>query len=115
MAASLYMMPESPVFLLSKGRDKAAIKSLQWLRGEEYDTSEEIEQAKLTMTMDYEPQFINFATVDEGKCREEVLAWKHHTEGALDKTRVPEANPDPNGPHGLQADDRNQLRHLLPQ
>ena len=38
------MMPESPVFLLSKGKEKAARKSLQWLRGIEYDIEEEIEQ-----------------------------------------------------------------------
>ena len=55
MAASLYMMPESPVFLLSKGKEKAAIKSLQWLRGEDYDTSEEIEQARIQQIWDHEP------------------------------------------------------------
>ena len=46
MAALLFMMPESPVFLLSKGKEKAARESLQWLRGTEYDTTEEIEQVK---------------------------------------------------------------------
>ena len=46
MAASVFMLPESPVFLLSKDREKAARKSLQWLRGAEYDTTEEIEQVK---------------------------------------------------------------------
>ena len=30
-------MPESPVFLLSKGWDEEAKKSLQWLRGPDYD------------------------------------------------------------------------------
>ena len=44
MTALLFMMPESPVFLLSKGKEKAARKSLQWLRGTEYDITEEIEQ-----------------------------------------------------------------------
>ena len=38
------MMPESPVFLLSKGKENAARKSLQWLRGSKYDLGEEIEQ-----------------------------------------------------------------------
>ena len=44
IAVILLMMPESPVFLLSKGKEKAARKSLQWLRGIEYDIEEEIEQ-----------------------------------------------------------------------
>ena len=44
MAALLFMMPESPVFLLSKGKEKDARKSLQWLRGTEYCTAEEIEK-----------------------------------------------------------------------
>ena len=48
MAALLFMMPESPVFLLSKGKEKAARESLIWLRGTEYDTSEEIEQVTQT-------------------------------------------------------------------
>ena len=48
MAALLFMMPESPVFLLSKGKEKAARESLIWLRGTEYDTSEEIEQVTET-------------------------------------------------------------------
>ena len=46
MAALICMLPESPVFLLSKDKEKAARKSLQRLRGTEYDTSEEIEQVK---------------------------------------------------------------------
>ena len=44
LAALLFMMPESPVFLLAKGKEKGARKSLQWLRGSEYDIAEEIEQ-----------------------------------------------------------------------
>ena len=44
MTALLFMMPESPVFLLSKGKEEAARKSLQWLRGTQYNTAEEIEQ-----------------------------------------------------------------------
>ena len=46
LAALLFMTPESPVFLLSMGKEKAARESLQWLRGTEYDTTEEIEQVK---------------------------------------------------------------------
>ena len=44
MTALLFMMPESPVFLLSKGKEEAARKSLQWLRGTQYNTAQEIEQ-----------------------------------------------------------------------
>lgn len=46
LSALLLMMPESPVFLLAKGKEKGARKSLQWLRGIEYDVSEEIKQVK---------------------------------------------------------------------
>ena len=47
MAALLFMMPESPVFLLSKGKEKAARESLQWLRGTDYSTAEEIDKVTL--------------------------------------------------------------------
>ena len=46
LSALLLMMPESPVFLLAKGKEKRARESLQWLRGTEYDISEEIQQVK---------------------------------------------------------------------
>ena len=44
MAALLFMMPESPVFLLSEGKEKRARLSLQWFRGIEYDITEELDQ-----------------------------------------------------------------------
>ena len=37
-------MPESPVYLLSKGRDGQAREALQWLRGQDYDIEGEILQ-----------------------------------------------------------------------
>ena len=37
-------MPESPVYLLSKGRDGEAREALQWLRGKDYDIEGEILQ-----------------------------------------------------------------------
>jgi hypothetical protein len=40
----MIFMPESPVYLFSKGRESDAKKSLQWLRGEAYDISPEIDQ-----------------------------------------------------------------------
>ncbi|XP_034236806.1 facilitated trehalose transporter Tret1-like [Thrips palmi] len=41
-AALFWSMPESPVFLLSRGLSERARASLQWLRGPEYDVSEEM-------------------------------------------------------------------------
>lgn len=41
-AALFWFMPESPVFLLNRGKSERARASLQWLRGPEYDVSEEI-------------------------------------------------------------------------
>lgn len=35
-------MPETPLFLISKGKKEAAAKSLKWLRGSEYDYSNEL-------------------------------------------------------------------------
>lgn len=36
-------MPETPQYLVSKGRTEAAVKSLQWLRGSAYDYSGELQ------------------------------------------------------------------------
>ena len=63
----LCVLPESPVFLLSKGKDKAAKESLQWLRGTEYNTTEELEQ--VTYQAETEVPFIaSTFTPDEDKC-----------------------------------------------
>ena len=35
-------MPETPSFLISKGKKEAAAKSLKWLRGSEYDYNQEL-------------------------------------------------------------------------
>ncbi|XP_037908884.1 facilitated trehalose transporter Tret1 isoform X3 [Hermetia illucens] len=37
-----FFMPESPVYLVSKGRTEKAIKSIQWLRGKDYDYNSEL-------------------------------------------------------------------------
>lgn len=41
-AAIFVFMPETPNYLISKGRKEDAAKSLRWLRGSEYDYSEEL-------------------------------------------------------------------------
>lgn len=40
--AIFVFMPETPVYLVSKGRKEAAAKSLKWLRGSDYDYSAEL-------------------------------------------------------------------------
>ena len=37
-------MPESPVYLLKRGREEEAARSLQWLRGAGYDVTEEVQK-----------------------------------------------------------------------
>ncbi|KAH8307142.1 hypothetical protein KR044_005683 [Drosophila immigrans] len=39
-----FFMPESPTYLVSKNRSEAAIKSIQWLRGKDYDYAPEMEE-----------------------------------------------------------------------
>jgi hypothetical protein len=46
MAACMFFMPESPVYLLSNGRHDDAKASLQWLRGRKYDVAEELKQVR---------------------------------------------------------------------
>lgn len=41
-------MPESPTYLVATNRDDSAIKSIQWLRGKNYDYSAEMEELKTT-------------------------------------------------------------------
>lgn len=44
--AVFFFMPESPVYLLIEKRDEEAIQALKWLRGEQYDPTNEIESLK---------------------------------------------------------------------
>lgn len=44
--ATFYFMPESPTYLISKGKDEEAIQAFKWLRGQKYDPSVEIEELK---------------------------------------------------------------------
>lgn len=43
-----FFMPESPTYLVSKGRSEAAVQSIQWLRGKEYDYAPELEELNQT-------------------------------------------------------------------
>ena len=43
-AAAMLFMPESPVYLLKRGREEEAVRSLQWLRGAGYDVTEEVQE-----------------------------------------------------------------------
>ena len=62
-------MPESPVFLLAKGKDKEAKQSLQWLRGNEYNTTEEMEQVTRQCQVETEVSLImSSPSLDKGKC-----------------------------------------------
>ncbi|XP_030372317.1 facilitated trehalose transporter Tret1-2 homolog isoform X2 [Scaptodrosophila lebanonensis] len=43
-----FFMPESPTYLVSKNRTEGAIKSIQWLRGTEYNYDAELEELNQT-------------------------------------------------------------------
>ena len=50
MAIATFFVPDSPVYLISKGKENAARKSLKWFRGEEY-TGIEKEIAAIKMSV----------------------------------------------------------------
>ena len=41
----MFFMPESPYYLITKGKDEEALKALQWLRGSE-NVKDELEEFK---------------------------------------------------------------------
>ena len=44
-AITMFFMPESPYFLITKGKNEEALKSLQWLRASE-NVEDELEEFK---------------------------------------------------------------------
>lgn len=44
MVLLLSVMPNSPRFLLTRGRDEEALRALSWLRGAQADVSSEFQQ-----------------------------------------------------------------------
>jgi MFS family permease len=51
-AAIFVIMPESPTYLVIKNKNEEAIKSLKWLRGQDYDPTDEIEELKANLSED---------------------------------------------------------------
>lgn len=41
--AVFYFMPESPTYLVEKGKNQEAVKALKWLRGQQYDPTREVD------------------------------------------------------------------------
>ena len=48
MALAMFFMPETPYYLITKGRLDVAEKSLSWLRGKNYDIKHELEELQAT-------------------------------------------------------------------
>lgn len=59
--AIFVFMPETPLYLVSKGHKEDAAKSLRWLRGSEYDYSEELAE----LTQQHEEEKSNKASIGE--------------------------------------------------
>lgn len=71
LVAAMFFMPESPYYLLLKDKDIQAVKSLAWLRGKNYDSSEEIKDMKDKISEERKIGSISFKTM----LTEEVY-WK---------------------------------------
>jgi hypothetical protein len=42
MSVVMFFMPETPYYLITKGKVEQAEKSMSWLRGKQYDTTKEM-------------------------------------------------------------------------
>ncbi len=60
LAVIMIFMPESPYYLVMKGRETEARKSLQWLRGAHYDIEEEYQEMVATHQKQQEIGTISF-------------------------------------------------------
>jgi hypothetical protein len=48
MSVMMFFMPETPYYLITKGKMEQAEKSLSWLRGKQYDTTKEMGELQAT-------------------------------------------------------------------
>lgn len=71
MVVAMYFMPDTPYYLLLKGKDAQATKSLAFLRGKQYDASHEIKSIKDKIEDEKKIGSISFKTM----LTEEVY-WK---------------------------------------
>ena len=51
-AVIFIFMPESPTYLQLKGKDEQVLKTLKWLRGKNFDPTEEVKELKFTLLKD---------------------------------------------------------------
>lgn len=66
MVLLLSCMPNSPRFLLSKGRDTEALQALAWLRGADADTRGEFEQIQDTVQRQVCAGWVSCSAVGHG-------------------------------------------------
>eukprot|EP00095_Tigriopus_kingsejongensis_P000011 snap_masked-scaffold342_size201858-processed-gene-1.5 protein:Tk00011 transcript:snap_masked-scaffold342_size201858-processed-gene-1.5-mRNA-1 annotation:"nad-dependent protein deacetylase sirtuin-2" len=63
MGILMLFMPETPYFLLMKGKDESSQKSLQWLRGKHYDIGSESNLLKKSVKEQQESTIVSFRDV----------------------------------------------------
>lgn len=63
LAVAMFMMPESPYYLVSRGRDERALRSLRWLRGLEYNSEKELKDIKTAYQAESEIGSISIKTL----------------------------------------------------
>ena len=61
--AMMYPIPESPTFLMSKQKNMKALKSMEWLRGQNNETSDEFLRLKAAEKECFQQMFMTFINV----------------------------------------------------
>ena len=56
-------MPETPYFLVFRGKERAASKALHWLRGKGYDITPELDKTKEGVAQQKALNTVNFKTL----------------------------------------------------